>query len=44
MDRNSVRWLADKWAAAGKPEMIGSEWDDLVKRVGPMTKREAIHE
>ena len=44
MDRNSARWLADKWAAAGRPEMTGSEWDNLVKKVGAMAEREAIRE
>lgn len=44
MDRNSARWLADKWAAAGRPEMTGSEWDNLVKGVGAMAEREVIRE
>jgi len=42
MDHNNVRWLSVQWDAAGKPEMMDSEWDNLVENVAISIEKEVI--
>ena len=42
MDYNNVRWLSVQWHAAGKPEMMDSEWDNLVENVAISIEKEVI--
>jgi len=43
METNCLWWLSNKWAAAGRPVIPLPEWEELMKRVGVMTEKKAIH-
>ncbi|KDR70464.1 hypothetical protein GALMADRAFT_271541 [Galerina marginata CBS 339.88] len=42
LDDNCAQWLCGRWETAGKPPVLRSEWDELVRKVGILTEREAI--
>ncbi|KDR78252.1 hypothetical protein GALMADRAFT_224624 [Galerina marginata CBS 339.88] len=42
LDHNSAWWLWSQWNAAERPSISRHQWDELVKKVGFMTKSEAI--
>jgi len=41
-DRNILQWLLERWVEAGKPEIKRPEWEELMKKVGIITEREAM--
>ena len=43
IDHSSLQWLFDKWIMAGKPTILCSKWDTILKTVGDLTAKEVMH-
>jgi len=42
MSHTSAQWLWAQWDAAGRPEIPGSLWGEVMEKVGVMTKSKVI--